>query len=78
MGEAINQAGWIAGNYVDSNNIMHGFLRNPHGRVTEFAVPGANGYYGAWVDGAAGINWAGVKPSVKAARGWRRRALDPR
>lgn len=60
MGEAINQAGWIAGNYVDSNNIMHGFLRAPDGRITEFAVPGANGYYGAWVDGAAGINWAGA------------------
>jgi hypothetical protein len=60
MGEAINPAGWIAGEYVDSYNVNHGFVRAPGGKITDFAVPGANAYFGAWVDGAAGINPAGA------------------
>ena len=60
MGEAINPAGWIAGDYVDSNNVVRTFLRAPDGTSTEFAVPGAGAYPGAWVDGAAGINPAGA------------------
>jgi hypothetical protein len=60
MGEAINPAGWIAGDYVDSNNVDHTFLRAPDGKIMDFPVPGADAYFGAWVDGAAGINPAGA------------------
>jgi hypothetical protein len=60
MGEAINPAGWIGGDYVDSNNVMHGFLRARDGKIMDFVVPGASAYCGAWVDGAAGINPAGA------------------
>lgn len=60
MGEAINPAGWIGGDYVDANNVNHTFLRAPDGKITDFAVPGASAYYGAWVDGACGINPAGT------------------
>lgn len=60
MGEAINPAGWIGGDYVDTDNVGHTFLRAPDGKITDFVVPGANAYYGAWVDGAAGINPAGA------------------
>jgi len=56
MGEAINPAGWVGGDYVDTNGVSHPMLRAPDGAVTEFEVPGASGYYGAWVDGISGLN----------------------
>lgn len=38
----INPAGAIAGNYWDSSNLSHGFLRRaPHGTFTTFDAPGA-------------------------------------
>jgi hypothetical protein len=39
--EDINAAGEITGLYADANNVMHGFLRTPQGRVITFDVPGA-------------------------------------
>ena len=37
----INPAGAITGWYVDSNNVMHGYLRAPDGTFTPFDAPGA-------------------------------------
>jgi hypothetical protein len=41
QGPGINPAGAITGFYSDSNNVYHGFLRAPDGRITTFDVPGA-------------------------------------
>jgi hypothetical protein len=38
----INQSGAIAGTYLDTNNVFHGFLRNPEGEFITFEVPGAD------------------------------------
>jgi hypothetical protein len=35
----VNRGGVIAGFYVDSNNLIHGFLRMPDGTFTEFDAP---------------------------------------
>jgi hypothetical protein len=40
-GIAINHAGAIAGTYIDKDNVMHGFRRDPDGRFTTIDVPGA-------------------------------------
>jgi hypothetical protein len=37
----INLAGAIVGEYQDSGNVYHGFLRTPEGRITTFDAPGA-------------------------------------
>lgn len=37
----ISAGGAIAGNYVDGNNVNHGFLRTPDGTIVTFDVPGA-------------------------------------
>jgi hypothetical protein len=38
---AINAEGTIAGFYLDTNNVEHGFVRSPQGEITTFDVPGA-------------------------------------
>ena len=38
---SINDAGDIAGIYVDTNVVYHGFVRAANGAITEFDVPGA-------------------------------------
>ena len=40
-GSAVNLFGSITGNYIDSSNVYHGFLRAPNGAITEFDAPGA-------------------------------------
>jgi|SRR5579863_628486 len=37
----LNQWGAIAGPYIDSNSVQHGFLRSPDGKFTTFDAPGA-------------------------------------
>ncbi len=37
----INAKGWIAGYYIDSSNVYHGFLRSPGGTFKTFEAPGA-------------------------------------
>ena len=37
----INDAGLIAGYFIDANNVSHGFLRSPSGSFTTFDAPGA-------------------------------------
>ena len=39
--ENINPWGAVAGLYADANNVMHGFLRTPKGRLITFDAPGA-------------------------------------
>jgi hypothetical protein len=38
----LNDSGAITGYYLDVNNVYHGFLRTPAGKVTTFDVPGAD------------------------------------
>jgi hypothetical protein len=40
-GVAINNTGAIAGYYLDSRNVYHGFLRAIDGSITTFDAPGA-------------------------------------
>ena len=37
----INTNGEITGYYVDGTNVNHGFVRDKHGAIVEFDVPGA-------------------------------------
>jgi len=39
---SINNEGTITGNYMDSKEVIHGFLRNPAGGFITFDVPGAS------------------------------------
>jgi hypothetical protein len=41
QGPGINPQGAVTGFFSDSNNVMHGFLRTPDGRITTFEAPGA-------------------------------------
>jgi hypothetical protein len=57
--DAINQGGWVAGFYTDSNDVFHSFIRNPDGTITTFDAPGAGtaayqGTSASWIsrDGA--------------------------
>jgi hypothetical protein len=40
--KSINNGGAITGNYVDSNGLIHGFLRTSSGKLTTFDAPGAS------------------------------------
>jgi len=48
QGVDINPAGAIAGVYSDANNVMHGFLRTPEGRLITFDAPGAGSVPGLY------------------------------
>jgi hypothetical protein len=43
----INSRGTITGNYVDSNNVSHGFLRTPAGEFITLDAPGASSAAGS-------------------------------
>jgi hypothetical protein len=43
----INPDGTTTGWYVDSADVNHGFVRNKHGVIVEFDVPGNFGPWGA-------------------------------
>ena len=38
----INNAGAIAGYYLDASNVFHGYVRSPDGKFTTFNAPGAD------------------------------------
>jgi hypothetical protein len=40
----INVFGAIASYYIDANNLVHGYLRNPLGEITTYDVPGEGPY----------------------------------
>jgi hypothetical protein len=44
----INKLGTVTGNYVDSNNVSHGFLRSPQGEFTSLDAPGASSAAGSF------------------------------
>lgn len=46
--EAINDAGWVTGEYTDSNDVQHGFVRAPDGKFTYFDAPGAGSAMGSY------------------------------
>ena len=61
--EGLGEAGAIAGWYIDSNSVNHGYLRGPDGTITALDAPGA----GTGADQgtlAYGINPAGEIPGV--------------
>jgi len=39
--KSINKAGAITGHYIDANNVNHGFLRTPQGKIIKVDAPGA-------------------------------------
>jgi hypothetical protein len=39
---SINSEGTVTGNYIDSKELIHGFLRSPRGEVTTFDAPGVS------------------------------------
>lgn len=41
--EAINDSGDVAGYFIDSNSLTHGFIRSAAGVITTFDVPASNG-----------------------------------
>lgn len=45
---SINNRGTITENYVDSNNVSHGFLRSPGGEFITFDAPGASSVPGSF------------------------------
>lgn len=52
---AINNDGFIAGDYIDAMGAPHGFLRSPDGSITKFEIPGVQALYVT----TASINSAG-------------------
>jgi len=46
--EAISDAGTVTGQYIDSNDVQHGFVRAPNGTITEFDAPGAGTATGSY------------------------------
>jgi uncharacterized membrane protein len=58
----INLAGVIAGYYIDSSNVIHGFLRSHDGKFTTFDAPGAGtgAYQGTYPFWASCLNPAGA------------------
>lgn len=53
----INQLGAVGGFYIDSSFVVHGYLRNPSGRITTFDIPGEGPYgIGCFNDCSLGLN----------------------
>jgi hypothetical protein len=62
-GESINAAGTVAGSYLDSNFVYHGFVRAANGDLTVYDAPGAGTVGYAGTDAApndSGINGMGA------------------
>jgi predicted membrane protein len=62
QGAAINPAGVISGQYVDTGGVFHGFLRTKDGAIITFDAPGAgtNSGQGTFVVFGDGINSSGT------------------
>jgi hypothetical protein len=63
IAQSINPSGTIAGYYQDASNVLHGFLRVPHGSITTFDAPGASTGFGEGTV-AESINPAGAIAGV--------------
>lgn len=70
QGVSINTAGAIAGQYVDTSGVFHGFLRSPNGSITSFDAPGAGAELG---QGTLVVFVDGINPEGAIAAGF----VDP-
>jgi hypothetical protein len=75
----INEEGTVTGYYLDANNVYHGFVRCPDGKITTFDAPGAdtnagdyNGTFPSAINDAGAITGFYVDTSG-AAHGFLRR-----
>lgn len=68
---AINNALTVAGNYTDSNEVSHGFVRDAHGTITSFDAPGSIFTF------VTGIYSAGVITGYYFANGYHGFVRDP-
>jgi hypothetical protein len=59
LGESINASGVIAGNYWDTNDVTHGYVRAANGTITTFNAPEAGTSALQGTGGCYGINAAG-------------------
>ena len=66
QGAAINVEGEIVGQYVDTNDVFHGFLRAPDGAIRTFDAPGAGtaSGQGTYITFGEGINLFGTVVGV--------------
>lgn len=59
QGGHINLTGAVTGIYADDNNVMHGFLRTPEGRLIAFDAPGAGDVGGLYFVATPAGTWGG-------------------
>ena len=65
----INAWGAVTGNYVDTKNVLHGFVRSPEGKFTTFEAPGADTTPGSYNGtGPSAINDFGVITGLTMTR----------
>lgn len=59
--DALNQAGWVTGYFLDANSVSHGYVLAPDGAFSTFDAPGAGtgAYQGT---SPSGINREGTVP----------------
>ncbi len=62
--EGINSVGKITGEYIDSSNVGHGYIRSPDGTFTKFDVKGAGKGAGQGTNVYGGINAAGYTSGI--------------
>jgi len=67
QGAGINPVGAIAGQYVDTNAVFHGFSRSPDGTITTFDAPGAGTSAG---QGTLVVFTDGINPEGAIAAGF--------
>lgn len=60
---AINQSGVIAGYYIDSSNLVHGFVRTSAGVITEFDATGLSSTYVSGINRKVQIVGNGAHPA---------------
>ena len=60
---AINQSGVIAGYYIDSSNLVHGFVRTSAGVITEFDATGLSSTYVSGINRKGQIVGNGAHPA---------------
>jgi len=64
---SLSLEGTVAGTYFDANGVAHGYVRDAHGKITEFDVPGAGtganqGTESGSISDAGEVTLAGERP----------------
>ena len=62
-GIGLNPEGAVTGAYINSNNTLHGYVRDPDGTITSIDPPGAGNGPGQGTD-TDGLNFAGIISGV--------------